>query len=96
MARQLANLLRFAAVCSADVRTIHSVLSNSKRFLKYFAGNGLTRLLIIPPKNGVIHGSLADEVRGVCEPIFILFDFQEIASQLYKDIVRRFEADEST
>lgn len=45
---------------------------------------------------GDIHTSLVDEVRRVCEPMFMLFDFQEFAPQVYEDIVRRFEAGESS
>lgn len=43
-----------------------------------------------------IRTRLVDEVRRVCEPMFMLFDFQEFAPQVYEDIVRRFEAGEST
>lgn len=45
---------------------------------------------------GDIHTALVDEVRRVCEPMFMLFDFQELAPQVYEDIVRRFEAGETT
>ncbi|MFV0673054.1 toll/interleukin-1 receptor domain-containing protein [Variovorax sp. tm] len=45
---------------------------------------------------GDIQRSLVDEVRRVCEPMFMLFDFQEFAPEIYEDIVRRFENGEST
>jgi hypothetical protein len=45
---------------------------------------------------GDIQNALVDEVRRVCEPMFMLFDFQEFAPQVYEDIVRRFEAGEAT
>ena len=45
---------------------------------------------------GDIQGALVDEVRRVCEPMFMLFDFQEFAPEIYEDIVRRFEKGEST
>jgi hypothetical protein len=36
------------------------------------------------------------EVRRVCAPMFMLFDFQEFAREVYEDIVRRYEKGEST
>jgi hypothetical protein len=45
---------------------------------------------------GDIQDALVDEVRRICEPMFMLFDFQEFAPQVYEDIVRRFEAGEVT
>jgi hypothetical protein len=40
--------------------------------------------------------SLVDEVRRICAPMFMLFDFQEFATEVYEDIVRRFEKGEAT
>jgi hypothetical protein len=45
---------------------------------------------------GDIKSALVDEVRRVCAPMFMLFDFQEFAPQVYEDIVRRFEKGEAT
>jgi hypothetical protein len=45
---------------------------------------------------GDIKSALVDEVRRVCEPMFMLFDFQEFALEVYEDIVRRFENGEAT
>lgn len=45
---------------------------------------------------GDIQAALVDEVQRVCEPMFMLFDFQQFASEVYEDIVRRFEAGETT
>lgn len=43
-----------------------------------------------------IRSGLVDEVRRVCAPMFMLFDFQEFAPEVYEDIVRRFEKGEAT
>lgn len=43
-----------------------------------------------------IRASLVDKVRCVCEPMFMLFEFQELAPQVYEDIVSRFVAGEVT
>ena len=43
---------------------------------------------------GDIQAALVDEVRRVCAPMFMLFDFQEFAPEVYDDIVRRFEKGE--
>lgn len=45
---------------------------------------------------GNIQTALVEEVRRVCEPMFMLFDFQEFELHVYEDIVRRFEAGEAT
>jgi TIR domain-containing protein len=45
---------------------------------------------------GDIKSALVDEVRRVCAPMFMLFDFQEFAPKVYEDIVRRFEKGEAT
>lgn len=45
---------------------------------------------------GNIKSALVDEVRRVCAPMFMLFDFMEFAPQVYEDIVRRFEKGEVT
>jgi hypothetical protein len=45
---------------------------------------------------GDIKNGLVDEVRRVCAPMFMLFDFQEFAPAVYEDIVRRFERGEAT
>jgi hypothetical protein len=45
---------------------------------------------------GDIRSALVDEVRRVCAPMFMLFDFQEFAPEVYEDIVRRFEKGEAT
>jgi TIR domain len=45
---------------------------------------------------GDIKSALVDEVRRVCAPMFMLFDFQEFAPEVYEDIVRRFEKGEAT
>jgi hypothetical protein len=45
---------------------------------------------------GDIQAALVDEVRRVCEPMFMLFDFQELAPQVYENIVRRFEKGEAS
>jgi hypothetical protein len=45
---------------------------------------------------GDIHTALVDEVRRVCEPMFMLYDFLELSPTVYEDIVRRFEAGETT
>ena len=38
---------------------------------------------------GNIESALVDEVQRVCAPMFMLFDFQEFAREVYEDIVRR-------
>ena len=38
---------------------------------------------------GDIKSALVDEVRRVCAPMFMLFDFMEFAPEIYEDIVRR-------
>jgi hypothetical protein len=43
-----------------------------------------------------IRSGLVDEVQRVCAPMFMLFDFQEFAPQVYEDIVRRYEQGEAT
>ena len=43
---------------------------------------------------GDIQAALVDEVRRVCAPMFMLFDFQEFAPEVYDDIVHRFEKGE--
>jgi hypothetical protein len=45
---------------------------------------------------GDMKSALVDEVRRVCAPMFMLFDFQEFAPEVYEDIVRRFEKGEAT
>lgn len=40
---------------------------------------------------GAMKDTLVDDVRRVAEPLFMLFDFQELQPQIYNDIVRRFE-----
>jgi TIR domain len=45
---------------------------------------------------GDIKSALVDEVRRVCAPMFMLFDIQEFAPEVYEDIVRRFEKGEAT
>ena len=45
---------------------------------------------------GDIKSALVDEVRRVCAPMFMLFDFQEFVPEVYEDIVRRFEKGEAT
>lgn len=40
---------------------------------------------------GNIKESLVDDVQRIAEPMFMLFDFQQFRSQIYSDIVRRFE-----
>jgi hypothetical protein len=45
---------------------------------------------------GNIKSALVDEVQRVCAPMFMLFDFQEFAREVYEDIVRRYEKGEST
>lgn len=45
---------------------------------------------------GDIKSALVDEVQPVCAPMFMLFDFQEFAREVYEDIVRRFEKGEAT
>ena len=45
---------------------------------------------------GDISSALVDEVRRVCVPLFMLFDFQEFVPKVYEDIVRRFEKGEAT
>lgn len=40
---------------------------------------------------GSLRDTLVDEVRRVCAPMFMLFDFQEFAQEVYENIVRRFE-----
>jgi hypothetical protein len=45
---------------------------------------------------GDIKSALVDEVRRVCAPMFMLFDFQAFTSEVYEDIVRRFEKGEPT
>jgi TIR domain-containing protein len=45
---------------------------------------------------GDVKSALVDEVRRVCAPMFMLFDFQEFEPEVYEDIVRRFEKGEST
>jgi hypothetical protein len=45
---------------------------------------------------GKIRSALVEEVQRVCAPMFILFNFQEFASTIYEDIVRRFEKGEVT
>jgi hypothetical protein len=45
---------------------------------------------------GDIKSALVDEVRRVCAPMFMLFDFMEFAPEVYEDIVRRFEKGEAT
>jgi hypothetical protein len=42
---------------------------------------------------GDIKSALVDEVRRVCAPMFMLFDFQEFAPAVYEDIVRRFDGE---
>ena len=87
-----------------SIRFTHTGLAN--RVLKSAGGN---RLLSTQPSTleavsetetvivlGDIQTALVDEVRRVCEPMFMLFDFQEFAPQVYEDIVRRFEAGETT
>ena len=36
-----------------------------------------------------LKSALVDEVRRVCAPTFMLFDFQEFAPAIYEDIVRQ-------
>jgi hypothetical protein len=45
---------------------------------------------------GNIKSALVDEVQRVCAPMFMLFDFQEFAREVYEDIVRRYEKGEAT
>jgi hypothetical protein len=45
---------------------------------------------------GDIKSALVDEVQRVCAPMFMLFEFQEFAREVYEDIVRRFEKGEAT
>jgi hypothetical protein len=45
---------------------------------------------------GDIQTALVDEVERVCAPMFMLFDFQEFARVVYKDIVHRFEKGETS
>lgn len=40
---------------------------------------------------GSMKETLVEDVRRIAEPLFMLFDFQEFAPQIYEDIVRRFE-----
>jgi hypothetical protein len=43
-----------------------------------------------------IHDALVDEVKRICAPMFMLFDFQEFAPAVYENIVRRFENGETS
>lgn len=43
---------------------------------------------------GKMHETRVDDVRKLLEPLFILFDFMEFNSEVYEDIVRRFEKGE--
>jgi hypothetical protein len=43
-----------------------------------------------------IKGGLVDEVQRVCAPMFMLFDFQEFAREVYEDIVHRYEQGEAS
>ena len=45
---------------------------------------------------GHMRPELVDHVRKVTEPLFMLFDFKEFSEEVYRDIVRRFEAGEVT
>lgn len=45
---------------------------------------------------GDIQAKLVDEVRRICEPMFMLFDFQAFTHDIYENIVRRFEAGETS
>ena len=40
---------------------------------------------------GTLRDTLVEEVQRVCAPMFMLFDFQEFAQEVYENIVRRFE-----
>lgn len=103
-ASRLYTTLGAAPDAKMSARFTHTGLSG--RMLKSASGN---RSLSTQPTSleavseteavivlGDIHTALVDEVRRVCEPMFMLFDFQELAPQVYEDIVRRFVAGEST
>lgn len=45
---------------------------------------------------GRMRPELVDNVRKVTEPLFMLFDFKEFSEDVYRDIVRRFEAGQAT
>ncbi len=40
---------------------------------------------------GRIRETLVDDVQRLTAPMFMLFDFKEFSSEVYRDIVRRFE-----
>ncbi|MBC7490457.1 MAG: toll/interleukin-1 receptor domain-containing protein [Glaciimonas sp.] len=103
-ASRLYTTLGVAPDAKVSVRFTHTGLAG--RMLKSASGNRYlstqstsleevseTETVIVL---GDIHTALVDEVRRVCEPMFMLFDFQELAPQVYEDIVRRFEAGEAT
>jgi hypothetical protein len=76
-------------------RTLKSAGSNRLLFSDRKAHDRLseTETVIVL---GDIKNVLVDEVRRVCAPMFMLFDFQEFAQEIYEDIVRRFEKGEAT
>ena len=45
---------------------------------------------------GKMQETLVDNVRTITEPLFMLFEFQEFAEEIYADIVRRFEKGEAS
>ena len=103
-ASRLYTTLGTAPDAKINVRFTHTGLAG--RVLKSASGNRSlsTRPMSLEAVSGTetvivlgnIHAALVDEVRRVCEPMFMLFDFQELAPQVYEDIVRRFEAGETT
>jgi hypothetical protein len=103
-ASRLYSSLGAAPHSKISTRFTHTGLA--KRALKSAGGN---RMLSSQPTTseavsetetvivlGDIQTALVDEVRRVCEPMFMLFDFHEFAPQVYEDIVRRFEAGETS
>lgn len=82
-----------------SVRVTHRGLRG--RSLKSIGGN---RILFDTPASheqvsetetvivlGALRDTLVDEVRRVCDPMFMLFNFQEFTQEVYENIVRRFE-----
>jgi hypothetical protein len=103
-ARNLYTALGATADAKISVRFTHSGLAG--RTLKSASWNrplfanpttheqvSVTEAVIVL---GDIQGALVDEVERVCAPLFMLFDFQEFAREVYEDIVRRFERGEVT
>jgi TIR domain len=103
-AHRLYTALGATADAKISARFTHSGLAGrvlrSASFNRYLSidrksheGSSETETVIVL---GEIQKALVDEVHRVCAPLFMLFDFQEFAPEVYEDIVRRFERGEST